>query len=167
MNGGSRQNLDEAIREQMVAYLDGELAPAERQRLDNLVAANPDLGQELQKLDATWEMLNELPRATVGESFTTSTVEMVALSASRELEVQQLSSKRHKIRQTVVAAIGIGVAGMVGFIVMLWLPSENDELIKDYHVINNLEEYMLVQDIRFLERLAESGVFAGEPDDAS
>ncbi len=48
--------------DELVAYLDGELAPEECRRVEDRLAADDDYRQQLRELDQAWEALNVLPQ---------------------------------------------------------------------------------------------------------
>ena len=52
---------DEKIREQLSAYLDGELSPAEAQKVEQAIEADPALGEELAELRRLRDLLGQLP----------------------------------------------------------------------------------------------------------
>ena len=52
---------DEAqLREELVAYLDGELDGEQSRRIEQRAAAEPEARRMLQELDRAWHMLDEL-----------------------------------------------------------------------------------------------------------
>ena len=80
----SNSTNDEAY-EQLVAYLDGELDAETSKQVERRLTENVEYRRELQQLQRAWDMLDELPRAEVGNAFTRTTVEIVVLSAAQEL----------------------------------------------------------------------------------
>ena len=80
---------DRGLTEQLVSYLDGELEGGAVRRVEEALAADPHVRQELWQLDRAWQLLDELPRMQVDESFTRSTVEMIAVQAEQELAAVQ------------------------------------------------------------------------------
>ena len=59
-----------------VAYLDGELEPHLKSDVESRLAADAQFRQRLQQLEKAWSMLDDLPRVSVDETFTKSTVEI-------------------------------------------------------------------------------------------
>jgi len=55
------------IEEQLVAYLDGELDDADARRIEELLASDAEVRQTLEKLEATWGLLDHLDQAHVDE----------------------------------------------------------------------------------------------------
>ena len=76
---------DEAqLREELVAYLDGELDAEQSRRIEQCAAAEPDARRMLEELDRTWHMLDALDTPATNEDFTCTTLEMVALAAAED-----------------------------------------------------------------------------------
>ena len=78
---------DEAqLREELVAYLDGELDAEQSRRIEQRTAVEPDARRMLEELDRTWHMLDELDAPATSEDFTRTTMEMVALAAADDAD---------------------------------------------------------------------------------
>ena len=158
-----------ALREQLVAYLDGELDADASQRIDELLSTDPRVRQELSQLERTWDLLDRLPRAEVDQSFTQSTVEMIAVSAAVEVEQEEAALPRRRRRGILLSAGGMLAAALAGY----WfagelLPNQNERLLRDLPVIEDLEAYRQSTDLDFLRQLKKEGVFTdyqpGDPD---
>ena len=67
---------------EMSAYLDGELAASDAQRVEQKMADDEQYRQQLHSMQRAWDMLDELPTADVDDSFAQTTVEMISLAAS-------------------------------------------------------------------------------------
>ena len=65
-----------SIEEQLVAYLDGELDDESSRSLEQRLATDSTLRLQLGRLERTWDLLDQLGRAEVGETFTRTTIEM-------------------------------------------------------------------------------------------
>ena len=81
-------NAAPTLEEQLVAYLDGELEPEESRRIEELLASDAEAQEIMQRLDRTWEMLDELERQEPGEATVRSTMEMVAAAAEEEVAAE-------------------------------------------------------------------------------
>jgi ferric-dicitrate binding protein FerR (iron transport regulator) len=145
---------------ELSAYLDGELDPQNVRRVEERLARDPAYRAELQKLERAWDMLDRLPRASVGEDFNKSTIEMVALSASQEAEAITRELPRRRRRQRIAEALVMGAALVVGFVVgtRIW-PDPNERLLEDLPVLENLDLYYQVDDVEFLRLLDREGLF--------
>lgn len=151
------------IQEELVAYLDGELDAAESDRVERRLAEDPAYRQILKQLQRAWDLLDELPRAPVTESFTQTTVEMVAMTA--EAETIGAEQKLGRGRAFWMAAIALSVlaAGLVGYTVM-WqrLDRPNRQLAEDLPIIENVELYRVADSIDFLRELDSASLFNEE-----
>ncbi len=115
----------------------------------------------------SWDLLDQLPRTAVDESFTHSTVEIVAQAAEEELSGQQAVQVRRGRLRWLAAAAAVLAAALAGFGVVNWThPNPNQQLLGDLPVIENVELYRQAGDIEFLHRLNDEGLFPEEPGDA-
>ncbi len=152
-----------SIDEQLVAYLDGELSAEEGRRIEALLASDAEVRLKLQGLERSWELLNELVPTPVDDAFTRSTMEMVAVAAVAEVELSQAALPRLRRRRWLLASSGLLATVVLGFTVGWLLWSEADRpLLQDLTVLQHLDEYRQVQDIRYLKRLAEERLFRDE-----
>src|SRR5262245_11827568 len=71
--------------DELVAYLDGELGPAEGRAIEQRLANDPECRQKLGDLDQAWEALNVLPTSTVDDSFAKTTIELACVAAQEDL----------------------------------------------------------------------------------
>jgi anti-sigma factor RsiW len=155
-----RDTPQQELHDELNAYLDGELDADGVRRVEERLAREPAYRGELNKLERAWNMLDNLPRAAVGDDFTKTTIEMVALSASQEADaiVRGLPLKRR--RRRIIAGASMLAALAVGFVVgtQLW-PNPNDQLLNDLPVVERLDLYYQADDIDFLRLLDEKGLF--------
>ncbi len=151
------------LEEQFVGYLDGELDAPNAHRVEEALAADPHVREEVWKLEQTWEMLDELPRTQVDESFTRSTVEMIAVRAEQELaQAAQLIPQRRR-NAWLLSGTVVACAAIAGFLSVLVMEQRADErLLRDLPVIENFEQYREVGDIEFLRLLRERGFAQAE-----
>ena len=145
-------NLDQ-LDEQLVSYLDGELPPNEARQIEDLLSRDGTARSRLNELASSWDMLDQLPRTTVDELFTRTTVEMVALAAEDDAAQSQAALPARRRRRGYQIAIAIAAAAVIGFgAIFLFVPSENDILLRDLSVIASLELYRDVDDIQQLKQ---------------
>jgi hypothetical protein len=163
-------NLPDAdqLDEQLVAYLDGELQPEATRQIENLLASDAHVRQRLNQLAASWDMLDQLPRATVDDLFTRTTVEMVALAGEDEVAQARVADPARRRRRWLEAGIATLAAAIVGFVlVAVGMPDQNEALLRDLPVIKNLELYRDVDDIGLLKQLQKANLFPEEVSTAS
>jgi hypothetical protein len=156
------------VTEELSAYLDGELTPSERSRIEQRLGQDAAYREELQRLERAWDLLDRLPRADVGEAFTRTTIEMVAVAASEDLATALAAEPKRRRRQWLVAA-GFLVAASAGGLVIgrtLW-PDPNRKLLEDLPVIENFEQYHQADSVDFLRKLQTEKLFPEETDHAS
>lgn len=152
-----------AQSEELIAYLDGELNAEQRRRLEEQLSSNSTLRQHLKELQQTWDMLDDLPRDQVDETFTRSTVEMVAIHAEQEVS-QRLSRAAQRRAAAWLGGIAATVlAGAVGF----WVTYENlsrpnRRLIEDLPIVEHLDAYQYAGSIEFLRELEREQLFSEE-----
>jgi len=82
MNHLSSNDRDRRL-EQIVAYLDGELSPAEALQVEHQLAEDDLFRQEVAGIERAWSALDILPNATVDDRFAQTTMELV-VGAARE-----------------------------------------------------------------------------------
>lgn len=151
---------------ELVAYLDGELDPAESRRIEELLARDDKARARLRTLERAWDALDELPRTTVDESFTRSTVEMIAVTAEHDADELENNLVRRRGRWLIGIA-GTAAAALLGFaLVRFGWPDPNRRLVEDLPVLEHLDEYSQVQDIEFLRQLADEKLFVAEDSSA-
>jgi anti-sigma factor RsiW len=144
-------------RETLVAYLDGELSSGERQRVEQQLANDPAFRAELVRLEQVWGLLDELPRAAPGDTFTRSTVEMVAVRVAQDRPGAPAGRSRRA--RWAVWGGGLAIAAAVGFFALWLRPNENEVLLRDLPVIQDLDAYERAGNYEFLELLVQRRVF--------
>ncbi|MCA9201802.1 MAG: hypothetical protein KDA59_02085 [Planctomycetales bacterium] len=161
MNETHTISEDDPVFDELVAYLDHELDDAERLRIERRLAEDPQYREQLVQLQRSWDMLDELPRATASESFTQTTVEMVAVSTAEEVERRQASLGWQRTALVVGGTLAALLLAVVTYnLVAANLAAPNRELAANLPVIENLDEYRYLtgNDVRFLRMLDEANV---------
>jgi anti-sigma factor RsiW len=151
---------DERVREELVSYLDGELDAEASLRVERRLADDPVYRQALQELEKAWDMLDVLPSAQPSENFTQTTVEMVALSAEKDVTQLKSHAERRRRAALLTSAAAVCLASLAGFGAVYWTASRpNRELVRDLPVIENMEYYRHADSVDFLRRLEREGLF--------
>lgn len=150
----------------LVAYLDGELAPDEARELERRLAEDPELWRRQWQHQQAWELLDELPHTEVSDTFTQTTVEMVALSAADEVDQLAKTKRRQKIIWRLAAIASLFAVATVGY----WmtdraLDAPTRQLAKDWPIIQNLDAYRYADNIEFLRLLEQENLFTDEVED--
>lgn len=154
-------------REQLVAYLDGELGAEEGRAIEQRLAEDDAFRVEMQEIESAWSALDCLPRASVDEKFAQTTVEMVALKAEEQLDEYRAELPRKRRLDWLLGAVGMATAAAAAFVVisLLLTPQENEQLVRDLPVIENLDAYQQVGEVEFLRLLQEDNLFSEEETD--
>jgi hypothetical protein len=155
---------DAAIESELVAYLDGELAPPLAEVVEKRLARDPEYRRRLHDLQRAWDLLDSLPRTEASAAFTSSTLEMVAVHAENALALSDRRRRRRRWLLGAVAGGGTIAASLLGWTLgnRLW-PSPDEPLLRDLPVVERLDEYLLAEDIEFLRMLDQEGLFREEP----
>ncbi len=157
----------DAVQEELVAYLDGELDAAARARVEERLTEDEDYRQMLARLERAWHFLDALPRTEADVKFTQSTVEMVAVAAREELQEADQASVRRKWFAWGAGLVALCVAAFFGYRTVDRIASRpNDQLVQDLPVIEKVELYRHVDSVDFLRQLEQEGLFAQEVNDA-
>jgi len=148
------------IVEELVAYLDGELDTESNRRIERQLSRDLTLRQQLRELQQSWDLLDHLPRADVDESFTQSTVAMVALRAADEVRLAETSDTRRGRYVWLAAAVSAALAFVAAFGVTRWWANRSTrQLLQDLPVIENIDEYRYAESIEFLRMMEKEGLF--------
>ena len=154
------ESSDPQLHDELTAYLDGELDAESVRRVEERLARDTAYQAELQQLERAWDLLDRLPRSSVSETFTKTTIEMVAVAASNDAAMVQRAWPRRRLPQ-LLGALGAVAAGLAGFVVghFLW-PNPNEQLLQDLPVLEHFDLYYQVDNIDFLRMLDSEGLFA-------
>ncbi len=160
MSDTSQKSPADQLDEELVAYLDGELESQAAQRLETMLATDERARQRLSQLAVSWDLLDQLPRATVDDLFTRTTVEMVAVAAEDEIAQSSAAAPARQRRRWLGAGVATLLAAAVGFVATgLIMPDQNDPLLRNLPVVVNLDLYRSVGDVDLLKKLGASGLF--------
>lgn len=164
-DGPRIQRLSAEQRDNLVAYLDGELDEPAAQEIEKILAHNPVARNDVEMLMRTWELIDSLPRAAATEEFTQKT-----LSTLKSIDVTQPLTEKpwfDKVRRGVVVVGwlgGLAASALLGFLITnQFVPDETRQLVNDLPVIENLNKYVEVDNITFLQNLRREGAFKETP----
>ena len=157
--------LNAELRENFVAYLDGELTEEQSRTVEQALATNQVARHEIEALARTWELLDSLPRNEATGDFTHRTMKTVAtLDAPTEMDNSVIIEKFHTTVKSVVWVAGMVAVAVLGF----WathslIPQPSDELVKDLPIIENLDRYQEVGSTDFLNKLQSEPLWQQRP----
>jgi anti-sigma factor RsiW len=160
--------LSEEDRENLVAYLDGELDEETSRTVEARLNTDPQLRAEAEALKQAWEMLDYLPRPEPSTTFTHRTMERLTLH--RPISTMTMAAGRHGNWLAVLGwALALLLAGATGFALAVWLGPKppvsadnlqvEDVLVEDLRVIENKHLYDSLEDLDFLKELDQPDLF--------
>lgn len=136
--------LSQEHRDNLVAYLDGELDETVTQEIEQVLSVSEVARHEVDMLSRSWDMLNALPTHRASGEFTERTVSSMRAAEDKGPRIPTELLYRNARRGAVLAVwIAIlSVCGYVGFAATRhWIPNDSDDLLDDYDVMNNLDKY--------------------------
>jgi len=154
-------------RDNLVAYLDGELDPLQIREIETALGQNPVARHDVDMLARTWDLLDNLPQQPVGEQFVSETMTMVIGAELGTEEVDPLAPIKARNRTLWwTAAVSFAALALVsGFVISGWVvPNTTDELLNDYEIVVELDKYLEAQDADYLQKLADIKEFAEAED---
>jgi anti-sigma factor RsiW len=164
-------NLSDKEREDLVAYLDGELDTKRARDVEAKISVDARFRAEVTALKQAWELLDFLPRPEASASFTHRTLERLAVTRRRP--VRAAASARRRWALAAGWAAAVLVAAGVGF----WAggrlaPEESpappddarvdEQLVRHLRVLQNRPLYELVDDLDLLQSLNAPDLFGDE-----
>jgi anti-sigma factor RsiW len=147
-------------RENLVAYLDGELEEPLAQALEAKLSRSAAARREAEALRQTWDMLDYLPRAQAPSTFTSRTLE--------RLEQSQLTARRHRQRRRwagrLAWAAAMLAAAVLGFLAVYTRPRAQPPLPtpEELRVLEHREYwpyYETIDSLEFLQALDQPDLF--------
>lgn len=153
-----------SLRENLVAYLDGELDESETLEVERTLTESAEIRQEVEALARTWELLEQLPRVRASSEFTERT--MASIQAASAVEATQPLIRPETKRKFWVISLlaGLAMCAALGFFLTnRGLPEKSELLMRNLPVIEQLDLYEDVGDVEFLKELGELGPLSEAP----
>lgn len=160
--------LSDDEREQLIAYLDGELAQTESQVIEKRLNSDPRYRAEADAMRRTWNLLDFLPKPEPSANFTNRTVDRLAALKPASAGA---GARLRAWLPPVAWVAGLLLAVLVGYAVAgrilpgsqtagSDLPSDAEQrLARDLRVIEQLGLFQHVDDIHFLNELDRPELF--------
>ncbi|MDH3717633.1 MAG: hypothetical protein OES79_05875 [Planctomycetota bacterium] len=153
------------LQEAVTAYLDGELDAEGSREIEDRLSRDAPFRSRLQRLQQSWDLLEELPRVEADPNFAATTVEVVAVTV-REDASQPSNGRGSILLRQVGMLIGATLAAcLVGFLVTTGvaglfkasgvIADADDQLLRDLPVLQHLDKYLVAEDLQFLRALHE------------
>lgn len=148
-------------RDNLVAYLDGELDDQQTLDIERILAESQTARHEIEGFSRTWELLDHLPRETASEDFTKRTLESITVLQMPVPWTEKPWVKQAKTGALLVgwclgliAAVGLGFAAT-----RFAVPNPGERLVEDYPVVKDLDRYQELGNVEFLEKLQQDRVW--------
>ena len=168
----------------LVAYLDGELDDDAAMQVEQQLATQPEVRQNVDRLARTWDLLDLLPSHKASAAFTEKTLTQiqakVVSGASPDdggdvatIAETAVVPERQRLRREFWQRCGLRACGFFGLLLAASAGfkttydrgnSETDALLRDYPLIQRLDEYREAGDARFLKALHDSEIIHGHTD---
>lgn len=169
------ESLDDRIREELTAYLDGELDEQAVADLEERLRRDPSLRRELEEYKRAWELLDFLPQPEPSPDFTTRTLDRLAVMRPPQSATATLpplgplpapESVSRRWTRGVLSAVAVALLGY--FLTGLALPptpthlspvEREERLAADLRLLDRLHLYRYGEDIEFLRALDHPDLF--------
>jgi anti-sigma factor RsiW len=151
-------------REDLVAYLDGELPEAHARSISTKLTHSATARREVEMLKKAWEALECLPRPQVTEQFSEKTLSYIRRVEMEGHAWEPLVSDWSARAFRTLAYLGIGGATLaLGYASTRWFwPDPTLRLVSDLTLAEHYDEYLEVGSFDFLGQLADSKEFGGD-----
>ncbi len=153
--------LNDEDRENLIAYLDGELDEQTAKTVEARLNLDPKTRAEADALMQAWSMLDYLPRTEPSPNFTHRTLE--------RLDLRTGASPRPGWSPWIVglgwaAALLLAAGAGFGAARLIWrqpaeVPGVDDQMVRHLHVIEKIRLFNQVDDMEFLHALEVPDLF--------
>ena len=152
-------------KDDLVAYLDGELDATSAQRVERILAKDGRARREVEMYARTWELLDELDGVRASEQFTQRTLS--SLTDDAATRVTGATRGEGNLRLWVFALLTLVTATATATVTFRSAsrpgPQRTERLLRDLSVIEDLHLYRHIPDVGFLHELHRSGVMEPTP----
>lgn len=165
--------MTEDEREELTAFLDGEVDPAARARVEARLNSEPAVRAEADALKKVWELLDTLPQPEPSPTFTSKTLDR--LSAIRPVATSAMTAPYLSMPAPAGRFpwpwVAIGLGGLaIGWMLANWMvpggPAivriDDPLLVHDLRVIDSLPLYTVVESIDYLHDLDKTNRFEAD-----
>ncbi len=159
--GPEQLRLTPDERSDLIAYLDGELPEAHARAISTKLSLSPTARREVEILQKTWDLLEQLPRPQLAPEFSEKTIHTIQRLEARSSVWSERAALWGQRGVIVSAYLLIALAGLAaGYaVVRLVLPNPTERLVTDLSLAENLEVYLEIGSTEFLDALVESRAF--------
>lgn len=154
----------------LIAYLDDELIPDEKEKLEQRLRNEPQLREKLSELNQTWDVLNFLDAQTTEPEKVCKTLQIIAQKTEAALQETTISptlKTGKSVRKAILlAALLLFAAGVGFFSFNSFLNHYRQQKLDDLLLIERLDQYMLldeknefgIDEVDFLKKLCKSKI---------
>lgn len=159
-------------KEELVAYLDGELPDEAASRVEKSLVDDPAVRRNVEQLTKTFDLLDLLPASQASDGFAEKTLTAIRTQSSEpkpESTKNDASADKAQSNFSKRATVwGIRAAAFLGLLFVATTAFNGafkqnskpiDELLTELPVIERLDEYEEIGSVEFLKALSESGLF--------
>jgi hypothetical protein len=155
------EKLTSQQRDNLVAYLDGELDDASTEEIEQTLAHSAEARHEVDMLTRTWELLDTLPKSKASDEFSERTLSSIKVNDIKQSGFgwfHPANWRRHMY--PIFWGFSLIVAATVGFSVLRYgISGESEQLVEELPLIDNYNVYSDIVDVEFLQELQKSGLF--------
>lgn len=150
------QRLSATERDNLVAYLDGELPDGVRDAMATALSKSVTARREIESLAESWDLLDLLPRPRASEQFLATTLGELAKFDQPKVDWHQKArgwTRSVGVSAALVAGL-VAVFG-VGYAVVRWMvPDPTGRLQSQLSIARHFDEYQAIGgDFEFLKEL--------------
>lgn len=161
-------DLNPEEREDLVAYLDGELDEKKAQDVETRMHSDATLRAEADALKQAWDLLDYLPRPEPNTSFTQRTMQRLNLHHGVSTQTMPSAPRPARRRLAAVWAAGLLLAlagGFWGGQLLAPAPTAppDEALLRHLRVLELKHLYDRVEDLEELRALDHPDLFGDEP----
>ncbi len=152
--------LSQEDREELVAFLDGELDEEQAHSVEAKISLDPTLRAEAETLKRAWDLLDYLPKPEPSPSFTNRTMDRISTRETANALRPMRRYRRWFIAAGWAAALVLAwFAGYLGAVRSIPPRPGNRELVRELRLIENLRYYETLESLEFLHELDQRDLF--------
>src|SRR5262245_59380298 len=168
--------MNQDDREDLVAYLDGEMTDQQARDIENKLGLDPTVRAEAETLKRTWDLLDHLPKPEASANFTNKTLDRLSVQETRSALARAKRSRWLRVAGWAAAVLLIAFGAYFGTRAVL-APAKNDggdadarpkateiDLVRELRLIDNLRYYEPIDSMEFLRELDQRELFGEDLD---
>ena len=152
--------FSEEEREDLIAYLDGELDEEAARAIEAKLALDPAARAEADSLKRTYDLLDFLPKSEPSANFTNKTMSRIApIQTGARSRMMRGGIPWRLVFAGLGWAAALMLAALGGYSGYNRLVPGDAELARDLRIIENKRLYELVEDMNFVRELDQLDLF--------